>query len=96
MSKPIPPSTDRGEQVAPHQDGEGDDNPLRDYGFAVISLVITATLVTVLFPASAIVGEPVSALDPTWLLSLVLGCWLALWICLQTLWAWSGNILNIV
>ena len=96
MSKPIPPSTDRGEQVAPQQDGGDDNNPLRDYGFAVISLVITATLVAVLFRASTIVGEPVSALDPTWLLSLILGCWLALWICLQTLWVWSDNIPNIV
>ena len=96
MSKPFPSSNDRGEQVAPSRDEEADDNPRKDYGFAILSLLITVAVVTLLFPAFAPGGESVSVLNPTWLLSLFLGCWLALWICLQAFWAWSDIQLNIV
>lgn len=88
MGKSFPPANDRGEQLAPPRNEEADDNPRRDYGFAILSLLVTVTLVTMLFPAFAPGGESVSVLNPTWLLSLFLGCWLALWIGLQTLWAW--------
>lgn len=96
MGKSFPPASDRSDQLAPSRNEEPDDNPLRDYGFAILSLLIAVTLVTILFPAFAPEGESVSVLNPTWLLSLFLGCWLALWICLQALWTWSDTRLNIV